>query len=199
MLVDAGNAISDAGHSDGGNGSDASAQESGDGLPRSHWVLKDKNGTPVKADVYPSYVAKHPRFSESAPECVSIQYMDKRTVGLVYVLSTGKSAKYSDCASGLPDVASWRESPYVIFLDSGCSTQPAISAASFTLRIAETLYYSDGTSASKPSTYYHWNTATQNCDAVANPTGTEYWPYKLVPADVLNLLPHPPYTMELVY
>jgi hypothetical protein len=197
MLSDAGLTIANAGHSAIDSGK---AQEAGDGLPRAHWILRDKDGTPVKADVYPAYSQTHPKFTESAPECVSVSYLGKRTIGMAYSLSTGHLSKYSECPSGLPDAATWRESPYGYFLDAACSGQAYGPGASYTIAIGGVYYYSDGTGiTSKPATYYSWNKTMGMCQAVTNTGGLDLWMFKQVPADILNLLPSAPYSVELVY
>lgn len=211
-LRDAGTAVMDAGHgahskdgggahsTDSGSG-DAHAQEaSGDGLPRPHWILKDKDGNPVQADVYPGYSARVTKFSEIAPECVSVSYIGKRSVGLGYLLATGTLAVQSDCVYGVANYATWRDGPYRIFADAACQGDPYYLGVLSGVKIGGTFYYADGDpSIVKAATYYQWNTTSSTCVAVSPANGQDLWMLKPVPADIVSLLPDAPYSMELVY
>jgi hypothetical protein len=182
-----------------GMGSDAKAQEpTGDGLPRPHWVLRDKNGDAVQAEVYPGYAydtyVQH--FTTVNPLCVSISFMGARSIGLPYKLSTGKL----DGCEGSPPVASWRDWPSAYFVTATCNGAGYYIGPYFSgIKVGSTYYHADGPATMHVATVYSWNAQTSMCTAYTPANGQDVWAYKPVPSDVVNLLPNPPYTMELVY
>jgi hypothetical protein len=197
LIAGAGSSLAAAGSSlvAGGSAgaSGAKAQEStGDGLPRPHWVLRDKNGTPVQADVYPRWPTNAPPFATGGETGVAINYSGRKSIGLIYNLATGKLATSTEVSGGLQAAATWRDTS-TWFLDSACQNSPVFASRYYTLAVANTVYYAANLAAA--GTVYQWD--GHACTAT---TGTTTW-YAMtpVPADVANLLPNPPYTLELVY
>jgi hypothetical protein len=198
-ISNAGDAVGDAGRS-GNSGSSATAQESSDGLPRAHWILRDKAGTPIKAEVYPALPATSPRFIEAAPSCASVNYLGTRNIGLYYVLATGKLSKYPECPGGiLSTTASWRDYAGTYYMDSGCSGAAYTNSSVMTAMVNGVVYYSDPSSGSNVSSYYTWSASTSMCTKTTPTNGATIYPFKLMPDDIINLLTNPPYSMELVY
>jgi hypothetical protein len=195
-IVEAGSSLASAGHS----GEGGKAQESSsDGLPRAHWVMRDKNGMAVQAHVYPGYSNAHPKFDKAGPECVSVAYYGSRMINLGYTLATGAIARSSECPYGLQDAASWKDSSNAYFLDMACSGAAYFVGPSV-ISIAGSVYYADGAAnLTNVTTYYHWDEGMAACKAINNPSGTSFWAWKSLPTDVRDLLPNAPYTLELVY
>lgn len=201
-VSDAGGALASAGQSAGGSGaSGAQAQEPNDGLPRAHWVLRDKDGTPVKADFY---VYDEPKdfFADASVDCVSVQYFGNRYIaGQYYRLSDGA---FGICyPNAIYRSQSWRLHPLAFFgpNDDACNGQ-ALSTSRFgslPIEVGGAYYYTDGAPSVTATTYYRWNQTSQKCELQTSATPTSLWAFKPVPADVLNLLNKPPYTVELVY
>jgi len=194
----AGSALA-AGGSAGASG--AQAQEAvGDGLPRPRWVLRDKDGTPVQADVTPSYALSSPRF-ESTPDCVHMNHLGQRRIGLTYTLSAGALGKHiADPCSGLAaEQAAWRPATNWLFADKDC-TVPVTYGPSYVVSIGGKLFHS-GTAplTPTPTMVYGWSNSTEQCVENTPVAGTKYWAFAPIPTDVLNLLPNPPYTLELAY
>lgn len=201
VLSDAGEIIRDAGHvvSDAGRDmnpdADAEAQEPvGDGLPRAHWILRDKSGSAVEAEVYPSWQSEdHTKFSSGQPPCVGIGYLGARAIGLSYALAHGRL----DSCDSWPPVSSWRESPWSYFTDNRCEGQAySTSSGVPTQKVGSSYYYVDGPPTITTSTpTYIWSAGA----CTAGGSQQKLWAYKLVPEDIVNLLPNAPYTLELVY
>jgi len=195
MIADAGRELRDAGGvADGG--SDASAQAPGDGLPNPRWVLRDKAGDAVEADVYPVYDPARPLFNSQPQTCVSLNYFGQRSIQLSYRLSNGM---IDHCGTGL-DAATWRDAGFVYFTDAACNGQAYYTGRIGAIKVGAIHYYADGApSITKAPTYYLWTKATSVCTAFNPAAGLDLWAFKPVPSDVLSLLSKPPYTLELVY
>lgn len=207
MLAAAGSAIAQAGRSmagaaagSGGSVAGAAAQEpAADGLPRPHWVLRDKSGAPVEADVQAGYGFSTVGFG-SKPDCVSITHAGQRRIGLAYMLDTGKIALSNECMQGsvTAEQATWRPGSVWIFSDATCET-PITYGPYYTVAIGGKLYHSATGAPQVPSTIYRWNADHATCDPAANASGVRYWAFAPVPQDVIDLLAQPPYTLELAY
>jgi hypothetical protein len=198
-VAQAGRAMAGAAAGSGGGVAGAEAQEpASDGLPRPHWVLRDKSGAPVQADVAPGYASSTPGFGEAA-DCVTIAHAGQRRIGLSYVLSTGKLALPSECASsGIVSQQAWRPaSIWYVFADSACETP--LTSYAVTIAIGGTYYHSATGAPSSPNTFYSWNADSQTCAAVQNTSGAKFWAFAAIPQSVLELLPRAPYTLELAY
>jgi hypothetical protein len=186
----AGTALAGSGGHAGSAGVTAQDVPAADGLPRPHWVLRDRDGTPMQADVLPGYAPAALAFT-ATPDCVYVQYAGPRRVGVGYMLATGAPATTAECSlSGVGAGVS-------TYLDAQC-TAAADSARHVKAMVAGQLQYAGGAVVT-PATYYRRNTTTQACEAAANPGGTKLYPYVPVPADVAGLLALPPYTLEIVY
>ena len=132
LVAAAGHGIAMAGRALGGSGgagssagtSGAKAQESsGDGLPRPHWVLRDKSGTPVQAEAGPYYEPNAKYFQTNAtPACVWVSTLGQRSIGLSFMLTTGRLAIYPQCAGGISNNADWH-APRSYYLDASCAGQ----------------------------------------------------------------------------
>lgn len=199
-VADAGGAVKDAGEAltDAGT---AQAQEAGDGLPRLHWVLRDKDGTPVQADGGPIWSAaaraNPPRFTDAHGDCAWVSIHGRRAIGLSYSLATGK---LDGCEQYAPQ-ASWRDAAvkwnsWVAFTTPTCdgpAYSPQGSATTQVLRINGVHHYADGAPTAVQQTY-QW-TGSQCIVSLVR----EVWAYKPIPQDVVNLLPDAPYTYEITY
>jgi hypothetical protein len=200
LMADAGASVAAAGSSlvAGGSAgsSGAKAQESaGDGLPRPHWVLRDKNGTPVQAAVSPQRPAGSPRFASGTELGVWINDYGSKSIGLTYKLATGKPADENELPGGILTVATWHETSDR-FLDAACQTSPVFATRYTVVSVANTLYYA--TDAAPAGTVYLWDGRTCTVPGGGGGGGTRYT-MTPVPAEVANLLPNPPYTLELAY
>jgi hypothetical protein len=203
-MVDAAHMLIDAGHwlNDGGPPSDAGAQEpSGDGLPRGHWVLRDSHGQALNVLALAWRGAGYQaRFTNNAGDCVYIQWFSSREINLAYQLSSGTIATADHCIGGVDSGASWRDpvvQSRVVFHDSSCQT-PASTSSLATVQIGGSYYYTDGAPMHVAS-YYTWDQTTQICAPYAPTAGADLWLFKPMPALVVNLMPDPPYTFEVVY
>ena len=181
-----------------GTGSVAAQEPTGDGLPRPHWVLRDKNGTPVPGELGP-YFDQHGKYFTTAPTpvCFWLSMLGHRSIGLSYMVATGKIAGTGECPGGLPTVADW----HVLgsyYLDTTCTgTAYASGANGAVMAVAGTAYYHDALGQSYANVY-KWNTNTQKCELLtSNPGALTTWTQ--VPADIVTLLPNAPYSLELVY
>lgn len=180
-----------------GMGSDAKAQEpTGDGLPRPHWVLRDKNATPVQAEVYQIGVNAI-RFTEQVADCVIVGRAQMRDISLYYKPSTGKIPTGAEGCANYVSGSTWRD--VAVFSDAQCNASAYGRSQSSTVKVGSTWYYTDGAATLHVATYYQWNADTSMCTVVTPTNGQDLWAFKPVPADIVNLLPNPPYTMELVY
>lgn len=201
-MKDAGVAIGEAGsHAQAQGGSGDSGASAGDGLPRAHWILRDRNGTPVQAaDLGPVWSTAgrltRPRFTAVHGDCVQIGTMGQREIGLAYSLATGK---LDGCETYAP-TTTWREAfaTYLIaFTTSSCDGAGySMIGGNHVQRVGSTYYYVDG-APTHVATYYTWNGST--CTAVSPAGGRDIWAFKPVPQDVVNLLPAAPYALELAY
>jgi len=198
MVVDAGQAIVDAGHA-----VDASravlaqdaAEPAGDGLPRPHWVLRGADGAAVQADVVPGYAASADRFID-APECVYVQHVGQRRIGLSYQLATGKLSVAGECnQSASTLIATWHDTTQAYYLDDVCAGPAYVPSAGIVLTVGSIPYYSAGVPV--VVTAYRWQASTQQCVQLSGPV--TMWPYTTVPATVTELLSHAPYSITLVY
>lgn len=206
MLLDAGRMLSDAGGAlagsgGGGGASDAQAQEPSDGLPRAHWVLRDRDGTPVKADFY-VYDEPKDLFASAAVDCIAVHYFGSRYIGgQYYRLSDGA---FGACYPMSYASESWRRSALAVFgpADDTCSG-PGLSTSGYfgaiPLRVGGTFYYVEGAPVVSTMGYYRWNQTTQACEKTTSSTPVSLWAFKPTPADVVGLLSKPPYSVELVY
>ena len=203
--VDAGEAVKDAGGAmkDAGTAVDsgsAQAQDKSDGLPRPHWILRDKYRAPVQAEVGPLWSAgmrtSKPRFTNTHGDCVWITAMGQRAISLSYSLATGR---LDGCETYAP-ITTWREaaSSYLVaFMTSACDGAGySVMGADHVQRVSGTHYYVDG-APTHVATYYMWNGST--CVANSPPGGRDIWSFKPIPTDVTNLLSAAPYTLELAY
>jgi hypothetical protein len=204
-MVDAAHMLIDAGHwlNDGGPPSDAGAQEpSGDGLPRGHWVLRDSHGQALNVLAFGSPAPGYrTRFTSDADDCVFIDHAGGQQIALPYRLATGAMATADESVNSALYVGTdWRDpvlQSWVVFRDNACQSQATRSSGA-TVRVGSTYYYTDG-APMHVSSYYTWDQTTQACTP-QNPTaGADLWLFKPMPADVVNLLPDPPYTFEVVY
>lgn len=220
-LVDAGNAMADAGaHAmaqagaggagaggasgtggDDGSGNGGPTPAEDDGVPRPHWVLRDKDGEPVQAHVggpgwSTTAAVSKSRFTNAHGDCVWISQMGQREIGLAYSLATGK---LDNCGS--KPAASWREASsttYLIgFATSACDGDGySLTGGDHVQRIGSTHNYVDG-APTRMTTYYVWNGIS--CEEKTLAAGRDLWAFKQIPADVQNLLPAAPYSLELAY
>ena len=208
MLSTAGNAVAGAGRAlagaaaGSGGTAGAKAQEStGDGLPRPHWVLRDKDGAPVQAEVQPGY-AKTVRFASGGETCVWIEHAGTRAIQLGYDLTSGKVAKWSECSRGssVTDGADWH-AIIIAYADDACAgtTYQSTTRAELMPMVNGVLYYTSEDAAPSSATLYAWNAAQSKCEAAPNSMPINFRAMKPVPSEVVNLLPNAPYTLELVY
>lgn len=136
IVADVGQALKDAGQAitDAGNAmvSDASAQDNEeDDIPRSHWVLRDKDGVPVEAMVSgtcgqdydaPHYVSCSSNILYGNIDeypCVLITYLKNKYVNTLYKLETGKPEQCNSQNSSPPEwvVNALPNAPYEITLE----------------------------------------------------------------------------------
>lgn len=197
-LAGAGGAL--AGHGGSAGSSSAAAQSVGDGLPNPRWVLRDKDGAPVEAQVnlwandFTPHFGKHT--DKPARECISVQYMGSQRVGgLTYRLDTGKIAETCSTvrvATVVSDTKSF------LFLDAACSgtAYVDVTAAKNTYVIAGQPHYVETEDRVQvpASTPYKW---TSGACAASSSAGPMY-PVVPIPAPY-DALPRAPYTLELVY
>jgi hypothetical protein len=186
-----------AGGSAGASG--AQAQEAvADELPRPRWVLRDKDGAPAQVDVSPLYNEKTPRFG-TEPDCVRVNYAGQRRIDLSYDLSTGKLALRSTCDSGAlvnPGYTSIKQ--LGTYATPDCSGIAYINGANLLIWLTDQVYYSYPAPIDLTMTS-SWNPETSTCESVSASRAETLYPLQAVPDDVANLLPNPPYTLELVY
>jgi hypothetical protein len=209
MLATAGHAVADAGRAiagASGNGTaGAKAQEdAGAGnsvaLPQPHWVLRDKDGTPVQAMVEPGY-ATTDRFNSGNETCVWVERAGSRAIQLAYNLATGTGAKNTECTCGqsVSTINAWRDSGDIYFADAACAG-PTYQSQQYEKMwsVGGALYYPSSEQAPAMATLYKWNSSTSTCTSLGGST-TGFRALKPVPTEVVNLLPNAPYTLELVY
>jgi hypothetical protein len=190
--LDAAADVLDAGASalDGGvdSGADARAQEAGDGLPRSHWILRDNSGAAVEAEVQPTAGASRFGLPSGA---VQVNYFGEQEIGLRYSLKTGAL---------LPDevAATWRDRPRALFLGADCTTDPVSTGPSRITQVGGKFYYNNpGLSYSlKGGAYYQWSGGKCVSHSV---DWLDVWVFKTVPASIVGLLDRAPYKLEHVY
>jgi hypothetical protein len=200
-VAHAGRAMAGAAAGSGGGVAGAAAQEpQADALPRPHWILRDKHGTPMQVDATPGYADTTPGFGVQ-PDCVSITHAGQRRIGLGYMLSTGKVALPGECnATGVYDQRpSWRSSGALwSFADAQCET-PLATSAVFIVAIGDQLYHSQTGAPTVPSTLYRWVSESATCEAFANTSNARMWTWAPMPSEVAGLLSQAPYTLELAY
>lgn len=175
-------------------GTDAAAPS----VPNPRWVLRDKDGAFVSADVHPGYTASLPRFG-STPDCVSIAHYGQQRIDMNYELATGAiGARAADaCPSAImAEAAEWHVTAALWwYSDAGC-TKPIASSHMQVFSVAGRLYHSGTGAPTAPAKVYAW-TSYGACEGIENTA--KYWAVEPVPADVVNLLPNPPYSLELAY
>lgn len=166
--------------------------------PNPRWVLRDKDGAAVPAVVNPGYTTSLPRFG-STRDCVGISHYGQRHIDLSYELATGAvGARATDvCPSPIvAETAEWHVAAAVWRYSDAACTKPIASNSQYLFSVAGRLYHSGTGAPTVPATLYGW-TSYGACEGV--PNTAQYWAVEPVPADVVNLLPNPPYSLELVY
>jgi hypothetical protein len=206
LLAAAGHSVATAGETiaEAGTGgtSGALAQEiTADGLPRPHWVLRDKSGTPVQADVSAGRASDAARFGTSRT-CVYVSYYGQRRIDLTFDLASGRVATSLQCDVGVaasPDINSALNG-VAYYLDSECKG-PAYSTRAATPIVqvdGGKIYFQDATlPAPVATTVYRFSGSS--CTAMQGNVASVLRPWVELPADVTGLLPSPPYSLELVY
>lgn len=183
---------------DGANGKDG-VDATDDGLPHPRYILRDKDGTVVEADVYPYQLGeKRVKFASSiTPDCMHVAALGPMMLAMTYSPATGGFCTISPFAPTTWD--SWRAlDPF--FLDDECegATYTRNGADTPTPMVVGVLYYADGTpDFSGVTTFHRWRNDT--CTEFTNDSGVDLWAFKQVPDAVVNALPNAPYTIEMAY
>lgn len=183
---------------DSGDGEDEEEPEIG--IPRPHWVLWDKDGNSVNADVYPSDpLSQEKNRFEPSYSCVYIYFLDDKRLYFVYNLGTGNIS--AQCYNPIYISDTWKENINTYFLDDNCNGSTYSNTGSVyaqILIVSGIVYYVDGhPDIENPSVYYKW--VNDECHEYKNTNEDNFWAYKPVPSWVLNALPDAPYTLSLEY
>jgi hypothetical protein len=165
-------------------------------FPNPHWILRDKDGNPVDASIYPYSAFNHDykRF-ESNGNCVHVSnFGDSRPIAIPYDLATGDA---TECATY--KYSTWHDASLVYYLDSNCSNKKYYPNSYGVVPVISDILYYPGGIETDSSTYYTWNNATSTCNPIPNITNLKFYEYIPVPDWVVNLLPDAPYTLSMEY
>lgn len=185
-------------------------------LATPRWVLRDKDGEPVKALVEPrcGHWGVSPANDRCMPldfgspnslPCVRIIDHDGTFVNLNYDLLSGT---LEPCMQGIGSVADPLRDTGVIFLDAACEGAPYASIVAFGIGSDFTrsrdLIFADGdlwyvSEQGCPGLVmsYIWNPQTKTCVPLGNDNFV--CPVLPVPVGIRGLLPTPPYTLGIEY
>jgi hypothetical protein len=201
VLTTAGHAL--AGTGSGGTGGTAHA-DTGLGaaaVPNGRWVLRDKDGVAIDAMINPYmpqpmqelHFGKH---ADAVPECVGIDYLGSKRVGLTYRLDTGRIATMCNGTSAITT-----NTENLFYLDATCSGTaywPTSSGPSMAVVLDGHPYYAELAETIKTSATAYTNRTGQCSATTVLGTNVTLAPMRPVPAPY-DALSAAPYTLALEY
>jgi hypothetical protein len=188
-------------------------------LPAPRWVLRDRDGQRVQALVEPR--CGHGPYAPSLNDCISVDFASESDfpcvriidhegmfINLQYELKTGRLEHCQGRQIGSVDDSFGVLSGIVRYLDKDCTGQKYVRAGGgvgyhdpqFT--VARDLYLADGDPwyASGKGCLEYTATWNKSGDGTCgNSSTTDICPFERVPTWVQDLLPNPPYTMDVEY
>lgn len=192
---------------------DVHPREMCDVVPAPRWVLRDKDGTPVKAMVEPrcGHLLNHGDClpldfgSSSSFPCVRVVDHESRFINLQYELASGRiepcnAPVYGELSLDWSEIGGW-------YLDEACAGEPytplfadldyhELTSARGIFHAEDNIWYASEKSCVQADGE-QWHSDTLSCN-VADPL-LRLCVLRPIPSEIQDLLPNPPYTMAVEY
>jgi hypothetical protein len=211
------NATSESG--DNVNNVNETGEDLSEAVPFPRWILRDKDGVPVKALVRPTCGfsnyggCEHPDFEDFNFTCIHVSFLGSRYINTKYSLATGR-IEGEGCGLNFPGLDGYDYIPSVVFVDPDCSGTPYASPGvmfeanpgddSVDLPprrisvIGDKLLYASMNAGASDSPVYYEPVYSQN-KCLSWTMVEPLYPLLPVPVEVLDALPNPPYHLTIEY
>jgi hypothetical protein len=172
------------------NGQDGDAGPQGpQGLPgidAPRWVLMDADEVEVNAIVEPFRFIGDPRFGSTGFDCVLVEYVDQQYYGIAYDLQTGD-----------PGPCTKETTRTFYYLTSDCDIPYSIDSFEEIQKVDDVMYLAETSPTVIAQNYYI--IVGGECVYEEGSSPLPLCKFEELPANVLNVLNNPPYTLIAIY